>query len=185
MNGSRRSVNSCIRNLWDRVERAQLDCAGMSSRRTCFSVQCRVHASDDGADADTGDCGRPAGSERAASTLRAKNNAKLSTLWSVALDTSRSRPSRDDSEHHNSAEERPHCVSLWRQYASFFQRCRLNRRRCFDQQPMVRQTVFVDINAQVGGSHSVPTDIRRRTTETDGCVGYGCCEAEQVGQRFP
>ena len=45
--------------------------------------------------------------------------------------------------------------------------------------------VFVDIDAEVNDSHGAPTDIRRRTTDTDGRVGDGLCEAEQGGQRRP
>jgi len=107
MNGSRRSTNSWIKNVGTGSSEQDLTGTDISSRRTSFSVHGRKHASDDDADTDTGGGDRPAVLAQTVSTLRAKNTAKPLAVWSVAVDTSRSHPSRDDSERHNNADERP------------------------------------------------------------------------------
>ena len=95
---------SCTKNVGTGSSEHDLVGDDISRRRTSCSVHCRKHAIADVATDNSGGGGSPAVSERTASTLRAKNAAKPSAVWSVAPDTSRSLPSKDDNERHSVAE---------------------------------------------------------------------------------
>jgi len=111
MYGSKTSMNSRTRNVG--IESSDDDFTGddITIFRTWDSVHGRNDDSEDDAGTDTDGGCRPAVSFRTASTLAAKNSAKLVAVWSVAPSTFRSRPSSDDSERHSSDGVRPQRIS--------------------------------------------------------------------------
>jgi len=109
MYGSKTSINSRTRNVGIGSSDDDLTGDDITILRTSVSVHGRNDEDDAGTDTDGG-C-RPAVSFRTASTLAAKNSAKLSVVWLVAPSTFRSRPSSDDSERHSSDGVRPQRIS--------------------------------------------------------------------------
>ena len=91
MYGSKTSMNSRTRNVG--IESSDDDFTGddITIFRTSDSVHRRNDDSEDDAGTDIDGGCRPAVSFRTASTLAAKNSAKLVAVWSVAPSTFRSR----------------------------------------------------------------------------------------------